>query len=672
MDSQTYQVLTILVNELDYVTYKTISKKINVSSRTVSRIIPTVITFLERNNFNFSVKKGRGIKLNLDENERSRLEESLVSQNVNYYSSEERIAFIITELLDSDDSAKIDYFANVLGVSPMTIHSDLATIENRMSNLNLKLCKQRGKGITVEGSKFDKAMFYSDFLYGNIDVRLIEFTQANPFSIIMFGNHLSSSIREKLYKKLPIEEMRTIHSRFEKSGTRLRFLLADGGYFKLVLTTSLLNRNSESTTEYSKKYNDLVEEIIDISLSQSKKIVSEEEAEFIDRYISSARKTNNTEKWSSKFSVSENFEEEINRVRSAFYRIFGNKIDMTSVFIKSFDNHVYLFLQRYNSNLQVKNQYTHIFKEEYPQIFIRIHDLVVELGYEKIIDDEVVFLAMHILGAILDKNNSSNTKRVAVVCSSGFGTSKVLRESIKKRFPQIEIEDEYNDNIINEFEFIKKNIDLIVSTIPVDTIFVPNVMVNPFLSQNDVIKIENILNLKNSDIDYPVFETDNSIEKIPVSNERTRLIDRVLETFYFSELSEVESIDQVIEEISAATMPADKAPLLAEALKEREKFGSSVIDDHGVLLLHCKFDDQIQLGVIRIDRPVEYHTIDGLVKIDTIILMVVPTKKRNEIVQLFGTISSSLVLDENFLKSVKSLDFEKLSSALRSSMEKMG
>lgn len=671
MDSQTYQILTILVNELDYVTYQIISKKMDVSSRTVSRIIPTVATFLESNGFQYSVKKGKGIKLYLDSNERKRLEEILVSQNVTYYSSEERAAIILTELIDSDDPAKIDYFSNVLGVSPMTIYSDLDTIENRMESFNLKINKQRGKGITVEGSKFDESMFFSDFLYGNIDVRLIDFTQANPFSIIMFGNHLSSSIRERLYKQLPIEEMLAVHYRFEKSGTRLRFLLADGGYFKLVLTTSFLNRDVDSTIEHHKKYSELVEEIIEIALKQSKKIVSEEEAEFIDRYISSARKTSNTEKWSSNFSNTENYDKEINRIRSAFYRIFGEKIDMTSVFIKSFDNHVYLFLQRYNSNLQIKNQYTHIFKEEYIQIFIRIHDLMAELGYIKIIDDEVVFLAMHILGAILDKNNSSNTKRIAVVCSSGFGTSKVLRESIKKRFPQIEIEAEDNDSIINEFEFIKKNIDLIVSTIPVDTTFVPNVMVNPFLSQNDVIKIEQILNLQNSEIDNQAFETKSSVEKVPISNERSKLIDRVLETLYFSELPEVESIDKLIEEISAATMPIEKAQLLAEALKEREKFGSSVIDDHGVLLLHCKFDDQIQLGVVRIDKPVEYHTIDGLVEIDTIILMVVPTIKKNEIVRLFGTISSSLVLDENFLKSVKSLNSEKLSDELRSSMEKM-
>lgn len=670
MDSQTYQLVTILADEWDYVTYQTIAKKMAVSSRTVSRVVPAMTAYLKENHFRCSVKKGKGIKLLLNEEERERLEQLLNAQKVTYYSAEERMAFIVIELMDSPDPVKVDYLAHVLGVSPMTIYGDLEVLEERMLPFNLLINKQKGKGITIGGTDFDRVMYAANFLFETIDVRLIDFTQSEPFSLIMFGHHLSSSIRKKLYGYLPMEEMLAIHQRFEKSATKLRFLLADGGYFKFILTTSLLNQNLHGKNPYTKKYPELVEEMIDLSLKQSKPIVSEPEAEFVNHYLSSARKTSIAEKWNSPFSKAKNEDEEIDRIRRTFYQTFEGRMDMTSVFIQSFDHHVYLFLQRYKNKLQVKNQYTGMFQEEYPHIFSRTRELMLTLGYQQIIDDEVVFLAMHVLGAILDKDNASNVKRIAVVCSSGFGTSKVLRESLKKRFPQLEIEAEANDSMINELEFIKKNIDLIVSTIPVDTTFVPSVMVNPFLSQNDVLKIEKVLDLETAQLKDRALELDSSKKSAILSKEKCDLITHVLTTFYFKAISQAESIEQIIDEIASDTMPAETAPLLAEALKERERFGSSVIDDHGILLLHCKFEDHIQLGIVRISCPVEYHTIDGMVEIDTILLMVVPKVRNKEIVGLFGTISSSLVLEADFLQQVKTLEPEKLVAELRSVMEK--
>jgi activator of the mannose operon, transcriptional antiterminator len=108
-----------------------------------------------------------------------------------------------------------------------------------------------------------------------------------------------------------------------------------------------------------------------------------------------------------------------------------------------------------------------------------------------LVDDELAYLAMHV-GASLERCIPCKTARVLLVCASGIGTSRLLESRMRRAFPDAEIA------AVLPVEGAHRpgaaaGIDLIVSTVPLPSLPTPVVVVNPFLTPEDVTQIRNSL-----------------------------------------------------------------------------------------------------------------------------------------------------------------------------------
>jgi len=106
-------------------------------------------------------------------------------------------------------------------------------------------------------------------------------------------------------------------------------------------------------------------------------------------------------------------------------------------------------------------------------------------------EDELCYLALHI-GASLERSCSPVRTRVLLVCSSGIGTARLLQSRICRAFRDVDIVDAVPMGNAGAFA-AANSVDVIVSTVPMPAGPIPVVVVNPFLTPEDVRQVGQVL-----------------------------------------------------------------------------------------------------------------------------------------------------------------------------------
>lgn len=135
------------------------------------------------------------------------------------------------------------------------------------------------------------------------------------------------------------------------------------------------------------------------------------------------------------------------------------------------------------------------YKEEFKLLKSVIKDVESKFDMDrlskKITDDEVGYLILYIVKFILLENEN---KRILIICSSGIGTSELLKVKVRKSFPTIEIVDVLSYRQYKKTQTKYGNIDLIVTTIKMDDpLNLPTVLVSSLFTQQDQNRIKMML-----------------------------------------------------------------------------------------------------------------------------------------------------------------------------------
>ena len=102
--------------------------------------------------------------------------------------------------------------------------------------------------------------------------------------------------------------------------------------------------------------------------------------------------------------------------------------------------------------------------------------------------DEISYIATYFQAAV---ERSVSSKRVLVVCHSGYGTSQLLSTRLKRAFPQWTIVDIVSVHRLGEIDMT--NIDFIVSSVDIDIKDKMYIVVSALLMDRDINNIKNVL-----------------------------------------------------------------------------------------------------------------------------------------------------------------------------------
>lgn len=152
-------------------------------------------------------------------------------------------------------------------------------------------------------------------------------------------------------------------------------------------------------------------------------------------------------------------------------------------------NHIPPMIFRLRSNNKTENPFTTQIKNEFSLTFNVIWVVLGEYEQELGInfnEDEIAFLTMYFQAAV---ERARMNRKILVVCQMGIATSELLINRIKNVLPSL---DSLEVASVPELEFMQLELyDLIISTIKVTIPGKKVVVVSPFLTEQDIVRIRN-------------------------------------------------------------------------------------------------------------------------------------------------------------------------------------
>lgn len=154
-------------------------------------------------------------------------------------------------------------------------------------------------------------------------------------------------------------------------------------------------------------------------------------------------------------------------------------------------NHLKTAVYRIRQNHSLQNTLLHQLETEYPDMFDEVEKQLRPLEEyikSKISRHEISFIVIYIL-AVLEKNKARDTLiNTLLVCNSGRGTAQLISAKLGTLSKQIKIINIVSSHRIQEMPL--KDIDLVVTTVPLPQLELPCVLINPIMSEADLYSIQ--------------------------------------------------------------------------------------------------------------------------------------------------------------------------------------
>ena len=270
--------------------------------------------------------------------------------------------------------------------------------------------------------------------------------------------------------------------------------------------------------------------------------------------------------------------------------------------------HIKPVINRLYFGLTIKNYLLDEIKEQYPYIFMIAEQTgnVIERRLNiKLPEDETGFIAMH-LGAAMERLKVFSLKRkknVLVVCGGGCATAWMLVSRIQAEFPEVNIVEVKSILELTSDPSIIEKADFIVTTIIIEDISKPVLLVSPLLGDSDITKIRKHLDAEAGDSNISkakVRETQSTRSIISLLDDKNVQIKLSASTW------------QEIVDLTCRPLIENHSitPRYIEAIKELLiKHGPYMVISQGVVLLHAMVGDgvnEVCMSMATIDPPVNF------------------------------------------------------------------
>lgn len=513
------QLLEILV-EHPKTNYKFLAKEMNVSLRTIQRYLSELQLILEELalDLNLNIQPGVGVSLLGDLKKMDLLVEKLKTFQVDEI--EDRVIYIILQLLQTNKPITIQKFAEQLYVSRSTVDNTLKAARKKLKEYDLQI-ESDHRGLSLSASERQKRSLFADILkhfWGGITVSQSQNTW--EFNIILSGQAkemISSETINQIIHILGelIDETQIQFTDYEYQSLLLHLAIT----VERILSNQYIDHEQFPSSDWlplSKKLIFLLEKQFDL-------IIPETERHYINNHMKSFQWDDSDYNQEKSFDSFE-FGKELKLIISTTIGYLKPDTTLYNHLIQ----HLNASIKRLKVQASIRNPYLNEIKESFPRAFatgVTLADEISEYFNININEDEIAYIAIHIQSFL--ERRQEDKQSVILVCASGFGTAKLLEQRLLQNFDDlIEIKKIVG---IREMNQLHLGNELIISTIPIENHMDQVITVNPLLNEQDMKKIQQYLSNKGESLSEKFWPlADESL--IFISNGKNDTKDAVLTT----------------------------------------------------------------------------------------------------------------------------------------------
>ena len=501
-------ILSELINN-DIITLKYLEETVKVSKRTLVKDLDVIEEFLKGFEVKLVRKPKKGLWLIGEEEKKVFLQVFVnADSGIIPISSKERQDYIITKLINSNKYVTIQDLADEMYVSKGTIANELPKIEEVLKCKSLSLEKKQNKGMIIQGEEVAIRQEYANLIKKKNDLNYM-LNMINQARSNESNENLQKYLDDELFKIFNRSDVRNIVRIIKGIEIDLGYLFSDSAFIALVIhiviaIKRIRNGNKiEADLMKIEKLKSYVE--YDLAIKIIKQIeqsfelkMPEEEVGYIAMHILGSKISKIEFKNLEKDIIIDSIEnkilkDEILLMINKAEEVLQVKLSNDNVLYEGLIVHVRPAINRLVNKMTIKNPYLEDIKKKYPIAFeagINAFEVLKERYNVKSDEDEIAYIALHFEAALERiKRNNEEQVNVLVVCSTGMGTSQLVSAKLRRLFTNINILDVVSAIDIENNSLLSKA-DIIISTIPLFAIGNSVINVNPFLSDDDVKKIE--------------------------------------------------------------------------------------------------------------------------------------------------------------------------------------
>jgi mannitol operon transcriptional antiterminator len=512
-----FGIIIYLLKQNKKLTVKQIADNFNVSERTIRYDLDLIDSYLKENNVNLIRKSKLGVWIEDVTGAKEKLRDNLdlsKSYKNQIFSNDERKKIILYLLFKSNEPINIRDISEKTNVSRTTVINDINNVEEWLSEKGISLIRKPNYGIEISCSEISWRRAVSDYFCENFDkssmLNLLNLTKLKDFKNSRIDTLMFNLIKEMFYE-IDVNKLdKYIGFIEEELGIKFTDAAFAGIIFHISLSLSRLKQDKKvdmpcsqlNSLKKTKEYQ-IVQLLTDNLETDYKIKIPDSEIAYLTLHILGSKLSKD---------IPDSKGKENNKLREVI-RVIVYKasillgVDLTNdkelmnglmMHIKPAVSRMKYGLSIYNPLLkQIKSSYSNLFNicKKLCEEFKENMDLTVN-------EDEIGYITIHI-GAALERNKSNKIKKqmnVIVVCPTGIGTVNMLSSRIKQEFPGLIIREKVSLLELNED--LIKDVDAIISTVPIENSFTkPLLHVGPLLSNEDISLIKKLM-YKSSKISY--------------------------------------------------------------------------------------------------------------------------------------------------------------------------
>lgn len=460
-----------------------ITKRYQISPRTLKSDIDEINYFLSSINQSIFYIDEFGYIKNDNLSDYINIKNKLYSlNNYSYRCNQiERQLLIFAKLINQQNYITMEFLAEKLYVSRLTILSDIELMKENLENYSdIFLVSKSSKGIKLSSnSEINLRRYFIDLLRNIV----IKVDDENVFLKI---------VEKELKISIPLELLTSVLKKFE---TINDIYLSDESFYELTLYLyvsfyrSLQNKFLKKSKSYNTRNKNIFKEILRYQLSKIKININPREQTAIINGI----EYNNIYINSKKIDDIELYKIVVFFL-SKIANQFEVKLEEDHLLVDSLVMHIKNMFD--NNDFIIDFSGEKDFQERYWEILNDIDNniIIIEKYLKRTFSEKVkLSIFVHVCAALIRNQKYKTSLRVLIVCPGSMATGRFVEAQLNDYFNFKRTEVVAADRIINIMNNKNSHIDLIVSTVDIGSDIYPIIIVEPILTNSDFNKIQNLI-----------------------------------------------------------------------------------------------------------------------------------------------------------------------------------
>lgn len=482
------KILQLLIEYRQGISQEDLQLQLGVSKRTVYREISSLEKSLVPLEIQIVKPRGAGYRLVGSEDGIQELKEEMNNQDELFtLDNIQRQSAITVRLLTFDTEIPIEDLADEFEVSTTTINTDLQAIEPSLQEYDLKLERKKWEGLYIEGSEVKKRQILAGLIYSGV-------TEYDFFSHLelLKEDHLSSKSSNFFLKQISNEALFLARGAIEASAPRQFENVTDNQLQQTitVLAVSIdriaMKHPIAEFPEEDGEDHQIAVKIYDFVAKQSGLTIEAPEIDFLARQLGGVNYKLPQNIFLDTYDVvlsyqvkelinevTKNFPNDFRKDEQLFYDLMAHMaaaMRRTNTLFQKSDNPLLeKIIQEYYDLYQVIEA---ALKREFP-----------EFDFSQ---DERAYVLIH-FATSMERNPSKLGLSALVLCSSGIGTSRILKSRLRKFVPELASVRISRISEMSQIDF--QGYDMILSTIFLPGFNLPYKLISPLLLDDELKEI---------------------------------------------------------------------------------------------------------------------------------------------------------------------------------------